>query len=140
VIPNGRPHDIFIFGLTAEEVQAQRQAGYHPEAFWAQDQALRGALDAIADGAFSGGDRQKFQALLTSLRYRDPFLVCADFRSYGASRRAVTEAYADAAAWARHSILNTASVGRFSSDRVIAEYARDIWRIGGIGSVDAHLA
>ena len=86
-------------------------------------------IDLIASGAFSRGDRELFRPLLDSLLSRDEFMVLADYRAYVECQAAVSAAFADAAGWTRMSILNTARVGRFSSDRSIREYCRDIWKI-----------
>ncbi|MDX2052639.1 MAG: glycogen/starch/alpha-glucan phosphorylase [Polyangiaceae bacterium] len=122
--------NMFIFGLTAHEVEARRQQGYRPEDIWHTDAELTEVLDAIETGAFSRGDREKFRPLVRDLRTQDPYFVCADFRSYRECQKRVGEAYADQDRWVTQSIMNSAHMGPFSSDRVIAEYARDIWRVG----------
>ncbi len=117
----------FLFGMTAEEVLARKRAGYHPRDI--HDAELSRALDLIADGTFSGGDRDLFSPLVWDLRERDPFLVCADFRAYVDCQRRVDAAWRVPAAWTRSSILNVARAGRFSSDRSIRDYARLIWNL-----------
>ena len=117
----------FLFGLTAEEVLAKKRAGYHPREV--RDHELWRAIDLIADGAFSRGDRGMFAPLVQELVERDPFLACADFRAYCDAQARVTDAWRSPAAWTRSSILNVARAGRFSSDRSIRDYARDIWNV-----------
>ena len=83
----------------------------------------------IDAGHFSVGDETVFRPLVDTLKYSDPYLVMADFQSYVDCQREVSRAWADPGHWTRMSILNTARMGFFSSDRSIAEYCRDIWRV-----------
>jgi glycogen phosphorylase len=119
----------FLFGLTAEEVLAKKRHGYEPRRAIEHDPELSRALELIASGAFSPGDRGLFGPLIDDLLHRDPFLVLADFRAYVDCQRLVDEAWRAPARWVRSSILNTARCGRFSSDRAIREYATEIWRL-----------
>ncbi|HSN30485.1 MAG TPA: glycogen/starch/alpha-glucan phosphorylase [Kofleriaceae bacterium] len=119
--------NFFLFGLTAEEVLARKRAGYDPRA--SLDAELAHALHLIGDGAFSNGDRGLFAPLLDDLYNRDPFLVLADFRAYSDAQERVATAWRDPKAWTRMSILNVARSGRFSSDRSIRDYAKQIWRV-----------
>jgi glycogen phosphorylase len=122
-------HDnMFIFGLTAEEVRHQRANGYDPRAAAAATPALARVLDAIAGGAFSADDPGRFRPLVDQLLGQDYFMVLADFAAYAATQRAVEQDYRDRAAWYRRAILNTAQVGWFSSDRTIRDYAGEIWQ------------
>jgi glycogen phosphorylase len=121
--------NFFLFGLTAGEVQQRKAAGYDPRVVYDSDPELRGALDLIASGAFSNGDRDLFQPLLESLLNRDEYMLLADYRSYIDCQQRASDAYRDQQEWTRMSILNCARVGRFSSDRSIREYARDIWTV-----------
>jgi starch phosphorylase len=116
--------NFFLFGLTADQVEAKKRAGYHPHSEIAGDADLAKALDAVA----ALGDT--YMPLVHDLRDRDPFLTCADFRSYLDAQRRVEVAWRTPAAWTRASILNAARCGRFSSDRSIREYATQIWRVG----------
>jgi glycogen phosphorylase len=120
--------NFFLFGLTVEEVHARRTAGYRPRDHYENDGELREALDQIAGGHFSPGQPDLFRPLVWGLLEADPFLLLADFRSYVDSQQRVGQAYLDSEEWTRRSILNTARMGRFSSDRAIREYCRDIWR------------
>ncbi|HEX5795275.1 MAG TPA: glycogen/starch/alpha-glucan phosphorylase, partial [Geminicoccaceae bacterium] len=122
-------HDnMFIFGLTAEEVHYRRANGYDPSAAAAATPALARVLDALAGGAFSPDDPGRFRPLVEQLLGQDHFMVLADFAAYAATQRAVEQAYRDPASWWRRAILNTAQVGWFSSDRTIRDYAGEIWQ------------
>ena len=126
------PENFFLFGLTAPEVSAIRAGGYDPRRIYDSNAELREALDLIGGGFFSNGDRELFRPLVESLLARDDYMLLADYQSYVDCQQRVSAAYADRAAWTRMSILNTARVGRFSSDRAIREYCRDIWNVGPI--------
>ena len=90
---------------------------------------LREVLAAIADGAFSPDDRHRYASLVDILTYHDHFLVTADFDAYVAAQQSVSRRWRDRKSWWRSAILNTARTGWFSSDRTIAEYAEDIWKV-----------
>jgi glycogen phosphorylase len=119
--------NFFQFGLTAEQVEKLKSGGYRPECHIENNEELREALNLIAAGTFSRGDREVFRPLLENLRESDPFLVLADYADYVACQERVEAAWKDAARWTRMSILNTAHGGKFSSDRSIREYCADIW-------------
>ena len=121
--------NFFLFGLTAEEVERVQRAGYRPAEHVERSAELRDALDLIASGHFSRGDRQMFRPLVDNLLQSDPFLVCADFADYVACQERVSAAWAEPATWTRMSILNTARAGRFSSDRAVREYCERIWGV-----------
>jgi len=121
--------NFFLFGLTAEEVVQRRSAGYDPRRVYETNPALKEAIDQIDSGFFSGGDRGLFRPLVSSLLTRDEYMLFADFQSYVDSQDAVARAFLDRTSWTRMSILNGARVGRFSSDRSIREYCREIWNI-----------
>lgn len=122
--------NFFLFGLTTDQVQAIRMEGYRPGDYYEQNAGLKSTIDSIASGLFSNGDRSLFQPLVDNLLHHDDYLVLADFQSYIDCQEEVSRAWADRSRWTRMSILNTARMGRFSSDRTIAEYCRDIWRAG----------
>jgi starch phosphorylase len=127
-------HDnFFLFGLTADQGADLKAKGYDPRAYYESNAELRDALDLIAFGFFSGGDREMFKPLVDSLLTRDEYLLLADYQAYVDCQARVSEAYRDQANWTRMSILNTAGVGGFSSDRSIRDYCRDIWNIAGAG-------
>jgi glycogen phosphorylase len=119
--------NIFIFGMTAAEVDAARAQGIDATARIAASPVLREALDEIASGVFSNDDANRYRGLVDLLTHHDYFMVCADFDAYWATQLRVDEAWRNRKAWMRSSIINTANVGWFSSDRTIAEYATDIW-------------
>jgi glycogen phosphorylase len=121
------PENFFLFGLTAEEVRAQRAAGYAPWDYYHGDPQLREAVDLINSGHFSHGDTHLFKPLVDSLMKYDPYLLFADYRSYVECQEKVARAYKDRDNWTRMSILNVARMGKFSSDRAIREYCEQIW-------------
>jgi starch phosphorylase len=121
--------NIFIFGLTAEEVAVRRSQGIDARETIAASPVLREVLQSIADGAFSPDDRNRYASLVDILTYHDHFLVTADFDAYVAAQAAVSRRWRDRKSWWRSAILNTARTGWFSSDRTIAEYAEDIWKV-----------
>ncbi len=121
--------NFFLFGLTADEVQSLRDTGYRPHEYYQQNPSLKGAIDLIGSGHFSHGDSGLFRPLIDSLIWRDDYFVLADFQSYVDCQEQVSRAWADQAQWTKMSILNTARMGAFSSDRTIREYCRDIWRV-----------
>jgi starch phosphorylase len=122
--------NIFIFGLTAEEVNRQRQGGYNPREICQQDQELRDTLEMIGSGCFSNNSPELFTPILASLLDRgDHFMVLADYRSYLEAQAKVEALYMEPEAWTRKAILNTANMGYFSSDRAVLEYVERIWRV-----------
>jgi starch phosphorylase len=123
------PENFFLFGLSAEEVHDLRATGYQPRLHYEGNRALRGALDLIASGHFSRGDTALFRPLVDNLIHHDEYLVLADFQSYVDCQRKVSEAWGDQRRWTKMSILTTARMGPFSSDRTIRDYSRDIWRV-----------
>jgi len=126
----GEEH-FFRFGLTAQEVEALRPH-HDPRARIAEDEDLARVVDLLRSGRFlpSGiAAPGPFGPILDQLTGGDPWMITADFRSYVDAQERAARAYQDADAWSRSSLLNTASSGGFSSDRTIAEYNRDIWRL-----------
>jgi starch phosphorylase len=121
--------NFFLFGLTTEEVDRTLAEGYRPWDIYNSNPELKGVLDLISSGMFSHGDRSVFQPLIDNLLRHDPYLLLADYAPYIACQEEVGAAYRDTARWTRMSILNVARVGKFSSDRTIAEYCRDIWKV-----------
>ena len=125
--------NIFIFGLTVEEVEALRAGGYQPWSRYQADEELRAVIDWIGSDYFTPGEHGAFAPLHDSLLHAgDPYLVLADFRSYSDCQARVDAAFRDRAGWARRAILNTARMGKFSSDRTIREYANEIWRLPAV--------
>ena len=121
--------NIFIFGLTAVEVDQRRREGLDAGAVIAASPELGGVLEAIGSGAFSPDDPARYESLVDDLRRRDYFMVSADFDAYRSMQGTAAVLWGDPAAWWRKAILNTANVGWFSSDRTIREYAGEIWRV-----------
>ncbi|WP_204104641.1 MULTISPECIES: glycogen/starch/alpha-glucan phosphorylase [Spirulina sp. CCY15215] len=120
--------NFFLFGLTAQEVKELKAQGYNPMDYYHRDLELKGTLDRIESGYFSYGNRELFKPLIDSLLYHDQYLLLADFRAYVDCQEEVSEAYKDKKGWTKMSILNSARMGKFSSDRTIREYATEIWR------------
>ena len=120
---------IVIFGLTADQVAETRANGYNPRAVIEGSRELHQAVEAIASGVFSPDDPGRYKGLVDGLYNSDWFLVAADFDSYAAAQRAVDQRWLDQAGWRTSTIHNIANVGWFSSDRTIAEYAKDIWKV-----------
>jgi starch phosphorylase len=121
--------NIVIFGMRADEVAARREAGYNPREVIEASPELSQALHAIASGVFSPDDPHRYEGLMGGLYSGDWFMVTADFDSYAAAQREVDRRWSDQAGWRAACVRNTANVGWFSSDRTIAEYARDIWGV-----------
>jgi starch phosphorylase len=125
--------NIFIFGMTVEEVDALRARGYNPWDVYHKDEELRSVLDWLASDFWIPGEHSPFGLVQnTLLQGGDPFLVLADFRAYSDCQERVNAAFRDRVGWARKAILNTARVGKFSSDRTIREYAREIWNLAQV--------
>jgi starch phosphorylase len=121
--------NFFLFGLTADQVTATKLHGYRPADYYESNAELREALDLIDGGFFSNGDRSVFRPLVESLLTRDDYMLLADFQPYLECQQRASDAYHDQNDWTRMSILNSARVGRFSSDRSIRDYCRDIWKV-----------
>ena len=121
---------MFIFGMTAQEVEARKQAGeYNAEATIYQSPRLNEVLMAIRNGAFSADDPGRYTALIDGITWHDTFMVCADFEAYWQAQREVEKRWRDPARWWRSAVLNTTRTGWFSSDRTIREYAEEIWKV-----------
>ena len=128
--------NIFIFGMQTPEVEDLRQRGYVPWERYQGDGELARCLDMIAHGYFSGGDRELFKPVVDGLLGVDRYMVLADYRAYVDCQERVARLFSDPDAWATKSILNTAGMGFFSSDRAVREYARDVWGTRPIGELD----
>jgi glycogen phosphorylase len=126
------PENFFLFGLTADQVEQRKRAGgggYRPWEEYEANPELREAIDQIAGGYFSDGDRALFRPLVDSLLGRDEYMILADFASYRAAQQKVEEVWHDQDRWTRMSILNVARCGKFSSDRSIRQYCTEIWNV-----------
>ncbi len=125
--------NIFIFGMNAAEVEQLRVSGHRPLELYEHNPVLKRVLDGIAQGEFSPEEPQRFVALVDSLlRFGDHYLLLADFASYMEAQGDVDTLYRDPQAWTRRALLNVAGMGVFSSDRTIAEYAEQIWRVSPV--------
>jgi starch phosphorylase len=119
---------IFIFGHTAQEVQQLRMTGYKPRLVYEQNIELKTALDQLRNGMFSPDEPHRFHDVFETLvDWGDHYLTLADFASYLDAQDKVDQRFADRDRWTTSAVLNVAGMGIFSSDRTIAEYARDIW-------------
>jgi starch phosphorylase len=124
--------NFFMFGLTAEEVESARKS-YNPAAVIEADEDLRGVMQLLHKRHFSMSEPDLFEPIMHAISNpHDPWLTAADFPSYVAAQERVAKAYRDMDGWVKMSILNSASSGRFSTDRTIAEYNDGIWRLSAI--------
>ncbi|MDF2618383.1 MAG: glycogen/starch/alpha-glucan phosphorylase [Xanthobacteraceae bacterium] len=121
--------NIFIFGLTADEVEERRRTGINEAEAIRASQHLGEVLDAVGSGVFSPDEPDRFKPLVDALRHHDYFLVTSDFDAYWDAQRKVDARWLDKAAWWTSSAINTANMAFFSSDRTITEYATDIWHV-----------
>ena len=126
----------FIFGLSADDViNYENNGGYNPEEIFNTDQDIRRVLMQLINGYYSPQDPELFRDIYNSLlntknsAKADTYFILKDFRSYAEAQKRVEAAYRDENWWARAAMLNTASAGKFSSDRTIEEYVRDIWHL-----------
>jgi starch phosphorylase len=128
--------NIFIFGLTADQVTDLRNGGYRPKDYYDRDAELRQTLDSISRGDFSPKEPQLFAPIVESLLHQgDYYMLLADYRAYVTTQEAVGKLFLDKEEWARKSILNTARMGKFSSDRSVMEYANTIWGLKPLPAV-----
>ena len=124
--------NFFLFGLRAEEVQRMKEAKYNPQEYYRSDIELRECIDLILSGHFSHGDKNLFKPIIDSLMNYDPYMLMADYRDYINCQQKVSDAFLDQDKWARMSILNVARSGKFSSDRTIQEYCKEIWNVSPV--------
>ncbi len=121
--------NIFIFGMTTEQVQSLRNAGYRPRDYYYRNQELKRVIDMIGEGAFSPGNPGLFKPVVESLLDIDNYMLLADYASYIGCQDEIDRLYLHPFEWARKSIINTSGMGKFSSDRTISEYAEEIWGV-----------
>ena len=126
------PENIFIFGLTVEEVTALVKKGYKPQDYYQANEELRAVVDWIGSNYFTPDEPGCLRMLYDNLIHSDPFLVLADFQAYSDTHKLVDAAFKDKSHWAKMAILNTARMGKFSSDRTISQYASEIWKLDPI--------
>ncbi|WP_428506990.1 glycogen/starch/alpha-glucan phosphorylase [Roseateles sp.] len=127
------PENMFCFGLRTEAVAQMKALGYDPRLFVEENRQLAQVMEAIASGAFSGGDRERYRALVDSLLGRDVYMLMADFKDYVATQARVDALFAQPEAWARQAVLNVAGMGWFSADRTITEYVDRVWSLKSLG-------
>jgi starch phosphorylase len=122
--------NFFLFGNTVEQVERLREEGRHPRSFYDQSPTIRRVLDAFRGGRLSPASPGRFAWVFhTLVEEWDPYFHLADLEAYLATQEEVARLYQDRPAWAGKAILNVARMGKFSSDRTIAEYARDVWKV-----------
>ena len=122
--------NIFIFGMNTEEVQSQRMSGYNPWTYYDHIDCLKLCLDMIGNGYFSNGDKSRYRPLIDNLLHGgDHYMLLGDYESYVTCQENVARARRDTHDWARRAILNVVHMGKFSADRTIHEYAKEIWGI-----------
>lgn len=121
----------FIFGMNSDEVMAlEANHSYNPRDIYNNDGDIRRVMDQMVDGTYDHGNTETFRELFNSLLDNDVYFILKDFRSYADARRLVNETYGkENVKWAKMSMMNTACSGKFSSDRTIEEYVRDIWHL-----------
>ena len=125
--------NIFTFGLDAQQVQDTRRRGYNPAEYYERDAELKAAIDTIASGRLCPQQPDLFAPIVDALLGQgDHYLVLADFRAYLDAQAQVERLYRHPDEWARRSVLNTANMGRFSSDRAVRQYAAQIWNVDPI--------
>jgi glycogen phosphorylase len=121
--------NFFLFGLTAEEVEKVKASGYRPRDYYERNRTLREVIDFIASGALGDGDRELFGPIVDNLLEHDLFLLLADYQEYIDAQERVNALWSKPRAWTRSSILNTARMAKFSSDRSIRDYCEHVWNI-----------
>lgn len=121
--------NIYIFGLKVDEIIELREKGYYPLDYYNKDPLLKKVIDLIKCGFFSPENPNLFQPLLDILLNSDTYMHLADFKSYYDCQKRVAADFIDKDLWAKKSIINVANMGKFSTDRTISEYAKDIWKI-----------
>lgn len=119
--------NFFLFGMTEPEVSDLQAAGYHPTEYYESNAELKSAIDLISSGAFSDGDRNAFEQVVSNLLYQDRFMALADYQSYLDAQDRVEAAYVNKEAWTKSAIRNIARTGFFSSDRSMRDYLSRIW-------------
>jgi len=121
--------NFFLFGLTAAEVVQLKARGYCPDDYYRKNTTLREVIDFISSGALGHGDAELFRPLIDDLLGHDQYLLLADYQAYIDAQERVSALWRDPRSWTRQSILNTARMGKFSSDRSIRDYCKSVWNI-----------
>ncbi|PVD25614.1 hypothetical protein C0Q70_13273 [Pomacea canaliculata] len=125
--------NIFIFGMTVDDVEKLHKAGYNSMDYYNREPELKQAIDQIGSGFFSPEDPNLFKDICNSLQYHDRFCLCADFNAYIKCQERVSALFKNQMEWAHKSLMNIAASGKFSSDRTITEYAKQIWGVDPSG-------
>jgi glycogen phosphorylase len=121
--------NFFLFGLTTPQVYELKAGGYNPVTYYENNPELKKVIDRISKGYFSHGDGELFKPIVDSLLYHDPYILLADYQSYIDCQDKVAQAYRDEEKWTTMSILNAIRTGKFSADRTIWEYCKEIWNV-----------
>ena len=121
--------NIFIFGMKADEVESLRAEGYRPRLYYENNAELKRVIDMIGEGFFSPEEPHRYVEIVDNLLNVDHYMLLADFASYVATQEKVDELYRDPDAWSYKAMLNTARMSKFSIDRTVSEYAREIWDV-----------
>ena len=139
IVEEAGEENAFIFGLSSDEVIAfEHNRQYNPREIYNTDSEIRAVLTQLVDGTYSPGNSEEFREIYSSLLENtggspaDMYFILKDFRSYAEAQKKVEQAYRDTAGWARSAMLNVAKCGKFSSDRTIEEYAKDIWHLSKV--------
>ncbi len=139
IVEEAGEENAFIFGLSSDEVIAfEHNRQYNPREIYNTDSEIRAVLTQLVDGTYSPGNSEEFREIYSSLLENtggspaDMYFILKDFRSYAEAQRKVEQAYRDKTGWARSAMLNVAKCGKFSSDRTIEEYAKDIWHLSKV--------
>lgn len=120
--------NFFLFGMTVDQVLELEKKGYRPSDYYNSDADLKRVIDLIASGFFSPEQPDMFKSVVDNLMHHDQYMLLADFRGFVDSQEKVSKAYTNQKHWAKMAILNVARMGKFSSDRTISEYNKDIWK------------
>jgi len=128
----GEEH-MFIFGLRDNQVKEMKAAGYNPQSYYNSNPELKAVLDMIINGEFSPNNKEEFIGLYNILMfYGDTYMLLADFEDYVKTQEKVSELFKDKDKWTKETIINSARMGFFSSDRTIMEYAKEIWKVSPV--------
>ncbi len=124
--------NVVIFGMEVDDVVALQQKGYDPQSYYRSNEEIKAVLDWLDSDFFTPGQPGLLSDVKNNIVYSDPYMVLADFQSYSDAQKKIDTLYRDKKAWAKAAILNTASLGKFNSDRSIQEYADNIWSLKGV--------